>query len=53
MNKKEAIEFMINAVEKIEKEKMAEHMSANTDLKKDCVAAILKTINNLEINDEN
>lgn len=54
MNKKEAVEYMIKEIEKIEKDKIASQFSVEESKKKDTAAeSILKILKKLEIKDEN
>lgn len=53
-SKAEAVPYLIEEIERIEKERIAEHFSIDaTKFKKEATDSILKVINNLEINNEN
>ena len=51
MNKKEAVEFMIDEVLKIEKEEDINRFKNASAMKKDAVKKILKTLEEAEINE--
>lgn len=54
MTKEEAVEYMVNEIEKIEAERMAEHFSIEANkLKKEVTEKILSVLKEVEIKDEN